>query len=281
MRSLAYIPAPAAADPPAVDTPAVPTRHERQALTESIFVRLAGCHSVRERRELQQQAVLLNLFLADGIAARYAGRGVEWDDLVQVARLGLIKAVAGYRAGKGPGFAAYASPTIAGVIKRHFRDHGWMIRPPRRLQELQGQLSSVEPDLQQRLHRKPSAVELASELDVEAGELSEAQVAAKGYTLGSLDAPAHFGASVSLGDGVPDQGDPYSEVERAEWLRAALSRLTDRERRIIRMRFVDGLTQEQVGDQLGVSQMQASRLLKAILGRLRDHLGIETEAATA
>jgi len=282
MTSLAYIPTPAAAvDTPAVDKPAVPTRHERPALTESLFVRLAGCHMPSERRALQQQAVLLNLFLADGIAARYAGRGVEWDDLVQVARLGLIKAVAGYQAGRGAGFPAYASPTIAGEIKRHFRDHGWMIRPPRRLQELNGQLRLVEPELQHRLHRKPSADELASELDVEAGEVSDAQLSAQGYTPDSLDEPAHFGSSRSVGDGILDQSDPYSDVERADWLRLALARLTDREKRIVRLRFVDGLTQEQVGGQLGVSQMQASRLLGAILGRLRDHLEIDNEAATA
>ena len=195
MTSLAYIPTPAAA----VDPPAVPTRHERPALTESIFVRLASCHIDRERHVLQQQAVLLNLFLADGIAARYTGRGVDWDDLVQVGRLGLIKAVVGYRPGQGAGLAAYANPTISGEIKRHFRDHSWMIRPPRRLQELHGQLRSVEPDLQQRLHRKPSAVELASELEIEAGELSDAQVAGQGYTVDSLDEPARFGSSVSLG----------------------------------------------------------------------------------
>jgi len=268
-------------DTPAVDPPAVPTRHERPALTESILVSLAGCHDDRERRALHEQVVLLNVLLADRIAARYAGRGVDWDDLVQVARLGLIKAVVGYRPGKGAGFAAYASPTIAGEIKRHFRDHGWMIRPPRRIQELQGRLRSVEPDLAQRLHRKPSAVELASELAVEVAELSDAQVAAQGYALDSLDEPAHFGSSVSRWDGVFDQDDSYCDVERAEWLRPALAKLTDREQRIIRMRFVDGLTQAQVGAQLGVSQMQASRLLRAILGRLRDHLVIDHEAATA
>jgi RNA polymerase sigma-B factor len=282
MTSLTCIPTAAAvADTAAVDTPAVPARHKRPAVTESIFVRLACCRDDRERRALKEQVVLLNLFLADRIAARYAGRGVDWDDLVQVARLGLIKAVVGYRPGKGAGFAAYASPTIAGEIKRHFRDHGWMIRPPRRLQELQGRLRSVEPDLAQRLPRTPSVGARARALDVEAAELSDAQVAAQGYALDSLDEPAHFGSSVSRGDGVLDQENPYCDVERAEWLRPALAQLTDRERRIIRMRFVDGLTQEQVGAQLGVSQMQACRLLKAILGRLRDHLGIETEAATA
>ena len=123
---------------------------------------------VSERRALQQQAVLLNIVLADGVATRSAGRGFDWDDLVQVARLGLLKAVVGYRAGKGAGFTAYASPTIAGEIRRYFRDCGWMIRPPRRLQQLHGELRLVEPKLQHRLHRRPSTVELALEIGVEA-----------------------------------------------------------------------------------------------------------------
>lgn len=277
MTSLAYAPTPSAS----VDALTEGSRHQRQALTESILVRLAGCPSDGERRELQEQAVLLNLFLADGIAARYAGRGVDWDDLVQVGRLGLLKAVVGYRAGEGAGFAAYANPTIAGEIKRYFRDHCWMIRPPRRVQELHGHLRLVEPDLQQRLQRAPSAVELARELGVEAGELSEAMVAAGGYTPLSLDVPTPADSGLSLGDGLPDDGDPYTAVEAAEWLRPALARLTHRERQIIRMRFVDGLTQEQIGRQLGVSQMQVSRLLPAILGRLRDELGFGHVAATA
>lgn len=257
------------------------SRHERHALTESILVRLAGCPTDRERRELQEEAVLLNLFLADGIAARYAGRGVDWDDLVQVGRLGLLKAVVGYRAGEGAGFAAYANPTIAGEIKRYFRDHCWMIRPPRRVQELHGHLRLVEPDLQQRLQKAPSAVELARELGVEAAELSDAMVAAGGYTPLSLDVPTHADSGLSLGDALPDDGDPYTAVEHAEWLRPALARLTNREREIIRMRFVDGLSQEQIGRQLGVSQMQVSRLLPAILDRLRDDLGFDHVAATA
>ena len=255
------------------------SRRERQALTEAILASRACCPSPRERRRLQQEAVLLNLVLADGIAARYAGRGVEWDDLVQVARVGLLKAVVGYRAGKGAGFAAYASPTIAGEIKRYFRDYGWMVRPPRRLQEMHSQLHLVEPYLQQRLHRSPSADELARALGVEPGELSDALMAAGGYTALSLDAPSHADSGASLGDGLPDDGDPYNMVVRAEWLRPALARLTDRERRIIRLRFVDGLTQVQIGRHLGVSQMQVSRLLAGVLGRLRDDL--ETTDATA
>lgn len=277
MTSLAYIPTPATA----VDTRAEAAHHERQALTESILARLAGCRSVRERRRLQQEAVLLNLGLADGIAARYSGRGIDWDDLVQVGRVGLLKAVRGYRAGKGAGFTAYATPTIAGEIKRYFRDYGWMVRPPRRLQELHSELSTVEPDLQQRLHRSPSAGELAGALGVERGELSDALVARGGYTALSLDAPTRTDSGLSLGDGLPDDSDAYEAVERAEWLRPAMARLTDRERRIIRLRFVDGLTQEQIGRQLGVSQMQVSRLLAGILGRLRDDLGMSDAAAIA
>lgn len=277
MTSLRYVPARSAS----VDTAAPASRVEQQALTESILVRFAGCHDVRERCGLRQQAVLLNLFLADGIAARYVGRGVDWDDLVQVARLGLLKAVMGYRAGKGAGFAAYATPTIAGEIKRYFRDYCWMIRPPRRLQELHSELRLVEPDLLQRLHRTPSAVELALELGVKAEELSDALVAAAGYTPLSLDMPTHVDPSRSLGDGLHAEGDPYTLVERAEYLRPALASLSVRERQIIRMRFVDCLTQGQIGRELGVSQMQVSRLLTAILGRLRDDLGTTLSAATA
>ena len=256
-------------------------RRERLVLTESLLARFARSRSVRERRRFKDEVVLLNLGLADNIAARYVGRGIEWDDLVQVGRVGLLKAVDGYRADKGAGFPAYASPTIAGEIKRYFRDFGWMVRPPRRLQELRNELRSVEPDLQQRLHRAPSAGELAGALGVEPGELSDALVARGGYTALSLDAPTRNDSGLSLGDGLPDHSDPYEVVERTESLRPALAGLTDRDRRIIELRFVDGLTQKEIGRHLAVSQMQVCRLLAGILGRLRDELEVSDDAATA
>ena len=264
-----------------VDTRSETPFHERQSLTESLLIRLACSRSVHERLRLQQEVVLLNLGLADSIAARYAGRGIDWDDLVQVGRVGLLKAVVGFHSSMGAGFPAYATPTIAGEIKRYFRDYGWMVRPPRRLQELHSELSAVEPDLQHLLHRSPSAGELADALGIEPGELSDALVARSGYTALSLDAPTRTDSGLSLGDGLPDDRDPYAEVERAEWLRPALAGLSERERRIISLRFVDGLTQEQIGRQLGVSQMQVSRLLAGILRRLRDDLGISDAAAIA
>lgn len=263
-----------------VDTRA-DARRERLVLTESLLGRLARARSVTERRRLQHEVVLLNLPLADGVARRYAGRGIEWDDLVQVGRVGLLKAVVGYQAGKGAGFPAYATPTIAGEIKRYFRDHAWMVRPPRRLQELHAEVSCIEPNLRQQLHRAPSADELAGALGVETKELTDVLVARSGYSALSLDAPTDTDSALSLGEGLPDDNDGYAAVELAEWLRPALARLSERERQVIALRFVDGLSQEQIGRRLGVSQMHISRLLAGILGRLRDDLGITDAQATA
>jgi RNA polymerase sigma-B factor len=257
------------------------SRRERRTRTETILASRQRCSDPDERQRLQQEVLLLNLRVADGIAARYAGRGIERDDLVQVARLALFKAIVGYHSGKGPGFTAYARPTIAGEIKRHFRDHGWMVKPPRRLQEIHSQLRLVEPDLEQQLHRAPSGHEVAHALGVDQAELSEALIATGGYTALSLNAPTHPGSDLSLGDDLPDDTDLFQAVEQAEWLRPALARLTNRERRIIQLRFADGHSQEQIGAHLGVSQMQVSRLLVGILARLRDDLGTTLTEATA
>ena len=276
MSSLAYLPKPL----PSVDTSAEVSRRERQTLTESIFLRLTDC-SASERQRLQHQVMLLNLDLADHIAERYTSRGVERDDLIQVARLGLLKAVVGYRADKGAVFEAYASPTIAGEIKRYFRDHVWMVRPPRRLQELHCELRLVESDLRQRLQGAPTADVLARALGVEPKELSEALSAAGGYSPLSLDAPAHAGSAQSVGDALSDDNDDYTMLERADWLRAALARLTHRERQIVELRFAEDLSQLQIGRRLGVSQMHVSRLLAGILARLRNDLEVTDTTASA
>lgn len=181
---------------------------------------------------------------------------------------------------KGAGFAAYATPTIAGEVKRYFRDYGWIVRPPRRIQELHGEVRLLEPDLQQLLHRSPSAGDLADALGVGRGELSDALLARESYNALSLDAPSRTDSSESLGDGLSDDSDAYEVVERHEWLRPALATLTDRERVIIALRFVDGLTQEQISRHLGVSQMQVSRVLAGIFGQLRDALDSSTSPQT-
>ncbi|QQS01506.1 MAG: sigma-70 family RNA polymerase sigma factor [Austwickia sp.] len=231
------------------------------------------------RQAYLDQVVLLNGPIAESIAARYRQRGIEADDLVQVAYLGLVKAVQGYKPGEGPGFLAYAVPTISGEIKRHFRDFGWVVRPPRRLQELRSQVAVTRSDLQQTKGRPPTSAELATELGVPEGELAEAEMADGCYSTLSLDSPSRAGGAAVLADLLVDDSDPFDHVENMEALRPALQRLSERDRQILRLRFVRGWTQEQIGKEIGVSQMQVSRLLTRILAELRlDLEGAETPA---
>lgn len=251
-----------------------PTRdghsHELLALAES-------CDDPAERQALLDQVVLLNGSVAESIAGRYRQRGIESDDLVQVAYLGLVKAAQGYRVGEGPGFLAYAVPTISGEIKRHFRDFGWVVRPPRRLQELRSQVMTARADLQQVKGRPPTPQELAKAVGVSVEELSEAELADGCYSALSLDSPGRPGGTTVLADLLVDETDHFDHVERMEALRPALQRLTERDRQILLLRFVRGWTQDQIGQEIGVSQMQVSRLLTRILADLRRDLGDDAE----
>jgi RNA polymerase sigma-B factor len=214
--------------------------------------------------------VLLNLGLADGIASRYLGRGLERDDLVQVARLGLVKAVRRYRPALGQSFAGFAAPTISGEIKRHFRDTGWMVRPPRRLQELGARLRDAEKELEQQLHRRPTPAEIATLLGVDESEVRAAREASSSFHAVSLDLPMTTEHRPDVA--VDDTDDPFAALDDSEWLGAALHDLTDRERTVLRLRFVESMTQSQIAEHIGVSQMQVSRILRATLSRLRCRL---------
>lgn len=244
---------------------------ERDARTTELLRRAAVRTGV-ERQQLLDEVVLLNAPVAEAIASRYRARGIESDDLLQVAYLGLIKAAQGYREGDGPGFLAYAVPTISGELKRHFRDFGWMVRPPRRLQELRAAAQSAAAGLQQKHGRPPTTAEVAAELEVGVDELGEAQVADGCYSALSLDATRPGATGPALGETLVDEFDGYAHLETREMLRPALRQLSDRDRKILLLRFVRGLTQEQIGHEIGVSQMQVSRLLTRILGSLRDEL---------
>jgi RNA polymerase sigma-B factor len=214
--------------------------------------------------------VLLNLGLADGIASRYLGRGIERDDLIQVARLGLVKAVRRYRPALGQSFAGYAAPTISGEIKRHFRDTGWMVRPPRRLQELGARLRDAEKELEQLLHRSPTPAELATLLGVDEAQVRAAREASSSFHAVSLDAPTATEHHPELA--IDDDDDPFGAFDDAEWLSEALAELTPRERTVLRLRFVDLLTQSEIAQEIKVSQMQVSRILRSTLSRLRTRL---------
>jgi RNA polymerase sigma-B factor len=221
------------------------------------------------RTAARTQAIEWYLPMATHFARRYNGRGQPLADLVQVATIGLIKAVDRYDPGRGVAFSSYAIPTILGEIKRHFRDTAWNIRIPRRLQELTMQLTGATEDLAHTLHRAPTTAELAAHLGVSQREVLAAQRSAYAYQPVSLERLQTDSQDSRLLDllGAPDPG--HEAAEQRVTLRVVLSRLPKREQRIIMMRFVAGLTQTQIAMDIGVSQMQVSRLLNRTLAQLR------------
>ena len=223
-------------------------------------------------QELLDEVVILNAPVARSIASRYRSKGVDADDLEQVAYLGLVKAANGYRLDASTAFLSYAVPTIRGELKRYFRDCAWTVRPPRRVQEMQGSIAAAEPELTQRLGHLPSDQETAAELGTAAEEIAEATSVRGCFSTLSLDAPAAADNGASLIDTVSDAEDGYELVENVHTLAPVVSELGDRDRRILELRFCSGFTQEEIGNELGVSQMQVSRLLRGILDRLRTDL---------
>ena len=238
-----------------------------------------SCETDSTRRaELVERIVVHTLPLADGLAMRYSGRGVETDDLLQVARTALVKAVDRYRPGAGPGFAAFAHPTISGELKRWFRDHGWAVRPPRRIQELRAGLVVEEERLRHALSRDPHDAELADVLGVSVEDVDEARGCSAGYHAVSLDAPTATGTS--LADHLLVTSSHSTAIEVRDALRRSVARLTERQRLVLHLRYVDELTQGEIGERIGVSQMQVSRILHGILERLRADLLADDARAT-
>jgi RNA polymerase sigma-B factor len=245
------------------------TRQEAHEHADALLAQAQDCVDAARADDLRREAVVLTLDLADTVAMRYRGRGIDSEDLVQVGRMALVKAAQGYRVGCGSSFAAYAVPTISGEIKRHFRDCGWAVRPPRRLQELRAQLATEEDLLRHRLQREPSTSELARALGLDRGEIQEARACSAAYRAVSLDAPVVGRQPIDV---VERDSDHVEQLARRDALGHAIASLAERERLIIRLRFVEERTQSEIGQILGVSQMQVSRLLSAILARLRHDL---------
>jgi RNA polymerase sigma-B factor len=229
---------------------------------------LAHLPAGQRRGALRDRVIEGLLPVADRLAHRYAHSRVE-EDLVQVARLGLVKAVDGYDADRGP-FLAYAVPTIRGELKRYFRDRCWDIRAPRRLQELRAAAHAAEQSLEQELGRSPTAAEVGAAVGASTDDVVEALDCDRSYTVASLNTPLPGNADgYEVGD-LLGTCDPALETaaDRVS-LRPALARLPERERSLIRWRFVDHLTQTQIADRLGISQMHVSRLLARTLDGLR------------
>lgn len=226
-----------------------------------------------EADDLRERAVLINRGVAEAIARRYQGRGVPLEDLVQVAQEGLVKAVSRFDPGLRNDLLTFAVPTIRGEVQRYFRDQGWMIRPTRRVQEIQGQAREAARELEQTLGREASDDEIASEIGV-SDEQYRGAVAAQGcFHPVSLDLSVGSDRA-TLGDILVDEEEHATASEARMVLAPVVRRLSERDRRILYLRFFEGLTQAEIGEDLGVTQMQVSRLLTRILDELREDLGV-------
>jgi RNA polymerase sigma-B factor len=224
--------------------------------------------------EARQQLIEQHLPLVRSLARRYANRGEQLEDLVQVGSIGLIKAVDRFDAARGVELTTYATPNIIGEIKRHFRDKGWSIRVPRGLQELNVKLSRLLEQLTVELERSPTIPELAEAADVTEEEVLEALESGQAYTTVSLSAPSGGGEDGDL-DPLESLGELEHEYEVSEdraVLAPGLEVLDERERRILHLRFWDGLTQSQIAQQVGISQMHVSRLIRRSLEKVHDEI---------
>lgn len=212
--------------------------------------------------------------LADHIARRFDGRGEPRDDLVQVARVGLVNAVIRFNVDAGSDFVSFAVPTIMGEVRRHFRDNSWSVKVPRRLKELHLRLGSATAELSQRLGRAPTASELAEELGMDRDEVVEGLVAGSSYNTLSIDSGGNSGNedAPAIADTLGDVDLGLDQIENREALRPLLAALPERERMVLLLRFFENLTQTQIAERVGISQMHVSRLLAKSLTRLRDQL---------
>lgn len=220
----------------------------------------------------REQLVIMYQPLAEYLGRRFRGRGEPVEDLVQVASLGLIKAIDRFDPGREVKFTTYATATIVGELKRHFRDKGWALRVPRRIQEMGLQVSRVVSDLFQELGRSPTVKEISARTGLAEEEVIEAMDAVHAYSTASLDAPVdEEGTDVVRTLGAEDEA--IELLESWASLTPALLELPDREKRILYLRFFRGLTQTQIAEQLSMSQMHVSRLLAKTLRSLRETVG--------
>ncbi|MEE8602585.1 RNA polymerase sigma factor SigF [Euzebya tangerina] len=242
-------------------------RHYERSDTRELFARLreTGDTDVRER------LVELHLPLVHYLAKRFNDRGQPLEDLVQVGSVGLLKAIDRFDLDRKVAFSTYATPTIVGEIKRHFRDKGWSVRVPRRLQELSLRLGKATNRLHQELGRAPTVDELAEELGVTHDEALEAYEASMAYSTGSLDQRVGKDEdSATVGELMGDEDKRLDQLEHFASIAPAVADLDERERTILYLRFFKGLTQSQIAEQVGISQMHVSRQLARTIRFLRD-----------
>ena len=228
-----------------------------------------------ERETLREHVIGEYMPYARHLAGKYGVHGNNSEDVLQVAYLGLVKAVDNYDPEFGTTFLTYATPMIIGEIKRHFRDSTWAVHVPRRVQELTTGLRAATEKLTQDLNRSPTVEELAAEMNCLPEEVVDALDAVDAHNTASLEVPVDTddGRGTALGDLIGDEDPGIDQVIDREAVKPLLALLGPREKRILLMRYFHNMTQRQIGEELGVSQMQVSRLLSQILGKLREKLG--------
>ncbi|MFE3137554.1 RNA polymerase sigma factor SigF [Streptomyces scopuliridis] len=228
-----------------------------------------------EKADLRNQLVRMHLPLVEHLARRFRNRGEPLDDLTQVATIGLIKSVDRFDPERGVEFSTYATPTVVGEIKRHFRDKGWAVRVPRRLQELRLALTTATAELSQQHGRSPTVHELAERLGISEEEVLEGLESANAYSTLSLDVPDTDDESPAVADTLGAEDEALEGVEYRESLKPLLEDLPPREKRILLLRFFGNMTQSQIAQEVGISQMHVSRLLARTLAQLRERLLVE------
>ncbi|NJP47853.1 RNA polymerase sigma factor SigF [Actinacidiphila epipremni] len=262
--------------PDAQDEPAAEPDPQDRSGARALFVELSKLpEGSPERAELRNQLVRMHLPLVEHLARRFRNRGEPLDDLTQVATIGLIKSVDRFDVERGVEFSTYATPTVVGEIKRHFRDKGWAVRVPRRLQELRLALTTATGELSQRHGRAPTVHELAEHLKISEEEVLEGLESANAYSTLSLDVPDTDDESPAVADTLGSEDEALEGVEYRESLKPLLEQLPPREKTILLLRFFGNMTQSQIAQEVGISQMHVSRLLARTLAQLRDKLLID------
>lgn len=221
-------------------------------------------------RQQREAIIELSLPIADHIARRFSNRGEPFDDLVQVARLGLVNAVNRFDVETGSAFLSFAVPTMMGEVRRHFRDHGWAVKVPRGMKDLHQQLAQSRAELSQSLGRAPTVSEVAEHLGIKRELVLEGLIAGSNYSTRSTDAhPAAGDERRSLGETLGDVDTSLDAVLEVETVRPLIAALPDRQRTVLTLRFFENQTQSQIAERIGCSQMHVSRLLAKALGTLR------------
>ncbi|MGW6393750.1 RNA polymerase sigma factor SigF [Streptomyces sp. NPDC055103] len=253
---------------------------DTRTLSRSLFLRLraladeGAATDSPERTYVRDTLIELNLPLVRYAAARFRSRNEPMEDIVQVGTIGLIKAIDRFDCERGVEFPTFAMPTVVGEIKRFFRDTSWSVRVPRRLQELRLALTKASDELAQKLDRSPTVPELAAVLGVSEEDVVDGLAVGNAYTASSLDSPSpeDDGGEGSLADRLGYEDTALEGVEYRESLKPLLAKLPPRERQIIMLRFFANMTQSQIGEEVGISQMHVSRLLTRTLAQLREGL---------